>query len=159
MLLREVALCAGQAVVDRNLAGVRGRFRGYRAAAQPQRYPESLDLGEAPGALETLRRRLRRRSRLRAGPRACGAAVARRLSPRRYQRPVAVAGGGARLARGEGSLEVVIPGSGNLGEVLGERAVVQPLDYEALTKPDPGFRGSGARGRGAWSATCAPSGG
>ena len=141
VLLRELALCAGQAVVDRNLAGVRGRFRGYRAAAHPQRYPESLDLGEAPGALETLRRRLRRRSRLRAGPRAAelrSLAVFHLADTSGPSRSLE-----AELAwlAGEGSLEVVIPGSGNLGEVLGEQAVVQPLDYEALTKPDPGFRG------------------
>ena len=30
--VREGVLCAGQAVVDRNVAGVRGRLRGYRAA-------------------------------------------------------------------------------------------------------------------------------
>ena len=39
VLVRESILCAGQAVVDRNVAGVRGRLRGYRAPAEIERYP------------------------------------------------------------------------------------------------------------------------
>ena len=100
-----LALCAGQAVIDRNVAGVRGRVRGYRAAADARALP-----GRA-------RARARRRgdrdacaAAPRAGARACGprpadwrAALARRLSPRRHQRPVALARGRARLARRRGS--------------------------------------------------------
>ena len=93
-------------------------------------------------ALETLRRRLRRRSRLRAGAAGCGAAVARRLSPRRHQRSVAVAGGGARLARGRGLARRghSRPRQPSARCSASRRSCIQ-LDYEALTKPDPGFRG------------------
>ena len=99
VLARELVLCAGQAVFDRNLAGVRGRLRGYRDATDRQRYPEGLDLGRASGVVETLRRRAARRRRLRAAPRAAPAALAGGLSPGRHERPVALAGGRARVAR------------------------------------------------------------
>ena len=39
VLARELALCAGQAVLDRNLAGIRGRVQGYRAATDPSALP------------------------------------------------------------------------------------------------------------------------
>ncbi len=73
VLVRELATCAGQAVVDRNIAGVRGRVRGYREAAGCERYPADLEhLGRGAGAIETMRRRSRRRSRLRARERGNG---------------------------------------------------------------------------------------
>ena len=39
VLARELALTAGQAVVDRNLGGARGRLRGLRAARAAEPYP------------------------------------------------------------------------------------------------------------------------
>ena len=39
VLARELALTAGQAVVDRNLGGARGRLRGLRAARASEPYP------------------------------------------------------------------------------------------------------------------------
>jgi hypothetical protein len=66
VLARDLVTCAGQAVIDRNLTGVRGRIAGWRAAEPSESYPHGLPVGRAPGAVGTLRRRLARRSRLRA---------------------------------------------------------------------------------------------
>lgn len=65
VLARDGMLCMGQLVVDRNLAGVRGRARGYRAARPTFPYPERAVSSLAPGPLTTLRRRASRRARLR----------------------------------------------------------------------------------------------
>jgi GT2 family glycosyltransferase len=61
----DLLVCAGQAVVDRNLAGLRGRAAGFRAAADAARYDFPLDAVSGGGMAETLRRRLSRRARLR----------------------------------------------------------------------------------------------
>jgi glycosyltransferase involved in cell wall biosynthesis/GT2 family glycosyltransferase len=141
VLVRESVLCTGQAVVDRNTAGIRGRLRGYRAATELERYPSGLDLGPAPGALETLRRRARRRARLRSP-----AAPADLRSLAVFH--LADTSGPSRSLEtelswlaGEGRLDVVLPGPGNVEEVLGDEAGVIRLDYEALTKPRPGISG------------------
>ena len=70
ILARDLVTCAGQAVIDRNASGVRGRIAGWRAAREVarERYPAELPVGNAPGAFGTLRRRLARRGRLRARP-------------------------------------------------------------------------------------------
>ncbi len=142
VLARELALCAGQAVLDRNLAGVRGRVQGYRAATTLQRYPGGLELERASGAIETLRRRAARRRRLRTTATPTGGLrslavfhLADTSGPSRSLE--------AELSwlAGEGKLDVVTPGAGNLGDVLGDRAQMIQLDYEALTKPAPGMRG------------------
>lgn len=66
ILAREAVICAGQAVVDRNLAGIRGRLDGYRSAVRRHPYPRgAVEASAAPGALRTLARRARRRARLR----------------------------------------------------------------------------------------------
>jgi GT2 family glycosyltransferase len=66
VLARELGVCVGQALVDRNLAGVRGRVRGYRAARPTERYPADL-LPETAitDTLVALRRRAARRARIR----------------------------------------------------------------------------------------------
>ncbi len=102
VLVRESVLCTGQAVVDRNIAGIRGRLRGYRAATELERYPSGLDLGTAPGALETLRRRARRRAPAALTRRPGRPALARRLPPRRHERALALARDRAQLAGGRG---------------------------------------------------------
>ena len=66
IVLRETVLCVGQAVIDRNAAGVRGRIAGYRAARPSEPYPAAPGIATAPGALTTLRRRAVRRARLRS---------------------------------------------------------------------------------------------
>jgi hypothetical protein len=66
VIARDAVVCMGQAVMDRNLSGVRGRVAGYRAARRQADYPSGLPLGQAPSAVGTLRRRLARRARLRA---------------------------------------------------------------------------------------------
>ena len=64
-LLRDGVVCVGQAVVDRNLAGLRGRVRGYRATRSSERFPERAVTANAPGPVRSLRRRAARRARLR----------------------------------------------------------------------------------------------
>jgi len=149
VLARELVLCAGQAVVDRNLAGVRGRVRGYRDATDRQRYPDGLDLGRSSGALETLRRRAARRRRMRHAP----AAQLRSLAVFH----LADTSGPSRSLEaelawlaGEGRLDVVTPGEGSLEQSLGGGAHMIPLDYEALTKPEPGIRGLARELRRLW---------
>ena len=64
-LARELALCAGQAVIDRTLSGFQGRFAGYLSArgAQREPYPAGALRGR-DDLRRTLARRLRRRLRL-----------------------------------------------------------------------------------------------
>ncbi len=69
VLARETVICAGQAVIDRNVAGVRGRARGWRAGAGTAPLPYPADLAAAGGGsplLRNLGRRLARRRRLAA---------------------------------------------------------------------------------------------
>jgi N-acetylglucosaminyl-diphospho-decaprenol L-rhamnosyltransferase len=65
VLVREVAVTAGQAVFDRNLQGVRGRFRGLRAARPSEPYPVAELPPDPPSLAASLGRRWRRRARLR----------------------------------------------------------------------------------------------
>jgi GT2 family glycosyltransferase len=67
VLVRELAICAGQAVIDRNLAGVRGRVHGFRAAPARRSYPGDALEPRAPSLASTLARRWWRRARLRKG--------------------------------------------------------------------------------------------
>ena len=70
VLASDTVLCAGQLVLDRNAAGVRGRVDGFRAAGSVPRepYPDEL-LSAGPPSRRTLERRLRRhlRHRVRQG--------------------------------------------------------------------------------------------
>jgi N-acetylglucosaminyl-diphospho-decaprenol L-rhamnosyltransferase len=66
VVVRDAPIVAGQALVDRNVAGLRGRRDGWRAAAEVPRHhiaPATRSQLTAGGALV---RRLRRRARLRA---------------------------------------------------------------------------------------------
>lgn len=65
VLAEDGVICAGQLVLDRTPAGVRGRLDGFAAAADalPQPYPEAL-LRDHPAQRRSLMRRLRRRRRL-----------------------------------------------------------------------------------------------
>ena len=66
ILVRELGVCLAHALVDRNLASVRGRVRGYRAARPTEAYPAELfAAGGGPTAMEQLRARARRRLALR----------------------------------------------------------------------------------------------
>jgi N-acetylglucosaminyl-diphospho-decaprenol L-rhamnosyltransferase len=67
VLARDLTICAGQAIVDHNLAGVRGRVRGLRAARRRHGYPAEELAGVAPSLRTQLTRRWRRRARLRTG--------------------------------------------------------------------------------------------
>jgi hypothetical protein len=64
-LARDATLCAGQALIDRTISGVRGRLDGYAAVPATSRrpYPEGV-LESRNDLAATLRRRLARRLRL-----------------------------------------------------------------------------------------------
>jgi N-acetylglucosaminyl-diphospho-decaprenol L-rhamnosyltransferase len=65
--LRELVLCTGQALVDHNVAGVRGRVDGFRAARAVEHlpYPDEVLEGWRPaGTIRALRNRARRRLQL-----------------------------------------------------------------------------------------------
>jgi N-acetylglucosaminyl-diphospho-decaprenol L-rhamnosyltransferase len=68
-LIDDGAICLGQAVIDRNVDGIRGRIKGLRAATPAGDFPTAALAGATvpPGRRSTLRRRLRRRRRLRSG--------------------------------------------------------------------------------------------
>jgi N-acetylglucosaminyl-diphospho-decaprenol L-rhamnosyltransferase len=63
VLLREAIVCGGQALNDRNLAGIAGRLEGWRSAT-PGRYPGEALPRELPSGIEVLRRRIARRGRI-----------------------------------------------------------------------------------------------
>jgi N-acetylglucosaminyl-diphospho-decaprenol L-rhamnosyltransferase len=65
ILVREIGVCTAHALVDRNLASVRGRVRGYRAATPTYPYPAELLADGGPSAVAQLRNRVRRRLNLR----------------------------------------------------------------------------------------------
>lgn len=65
VVVREVGVLAGQALVDRNLSGLGGRISGWRAADPSERYPELPASVPDPDSLVALLRR-RRQRRLRA---------------------------------------------------------------------------------------------
>ena len=65
ILVRELGVCLAQAIVDRNLASVRGRVRGYRTALPTEPYPGDLLGPDSPSAYAQLKRRARRRLNLR----------------------------------------------------------------------------------------------
>lgn len=56
---REIPICLGQVVMDRNLAGISGRLQGLRARAEQQPYPSGLP--DSVGLMRNLLRRLERR--------------------------------------------------------------------------------------------------
>jgi GT2 family glycosyltransferase/glycosyltransferase involved in cell wall biosynthesis len=153
VLVREAVLCAGQAVLDRNLSGVRGRLRGYREAPATERYPDALRLRTTHGGVVgNLARRARRRSRLRSAPK----------GTKQPLRSLAVfhlanTSGPSRSLQAElawlgdaGSVDVVVPGPGTVGSSLVEGAEVIQADYEALTAPKTGVLGLVREVRGLW---------
>ncbi len=66
LIARELPICAGQLIFDRNAQGFRGRAAGLRAPVAARPYPAEL-IEAAPGRslAGTLRKRLERRRRLR----------------------------------------------------------------------------------------------
>jgi N-acetylglucosaminyl-diphospho-decaprenol L-rhamnosyltransferase len=65
ILAREIGVCLAHALVDRNLASVRGRVRGYRAARPTEPYPAELfTQSRGPSAIAQLGARVRRRRTL-----------------------------------------------------------------------------------------------
>jgi N-acetylglucosaminyl-diphospho-decaprenol L-rhamnosyltransferase len=170
MLARDATVCAGQFVLDRNGAGLRGRLAGWRAGARSHEYPRELIAAfRPPGALRTLRDRAARRARLRAGRQAPAPAIrngaapssgaALTLPPAPPLRTVAVlhvaeASGPARSLEGRlrwlagsGSLDVVLPGRGPAADLYSGIASVHQLPYQALMLPGgPGAAVALARG-------------
>ncbi|MGH2953976.1 MAG: glycosyltransferase [Solirubrobacterales bacterium] len=139
VLARDGALCLGQAVLDRNLAGLRGRIAGYRATRRTELRPRSLPLGDgAPTALSTLRRRARRRARLRGRPAVRRPEALRTLAIFHVAEP----GGPLRSLEAElawlsahGALDVLVPDVGEVAESLAASASVDRHPYSALTVP------------------------
>lgn len=136
---RDVVLCAGQAVLDRNLAGLRGRVRGFRAATPTEPYPAGVPrTGTGRGLAAELGRRAARRARLRrSGPAAAAGGalavfhIAETSGPSRsLEAEMASLGGADR-----GPVEVVVPGPGRVADTFGRFADVSVLPYEALTLP------------------------
>ncbi len=136
IVARDAVVCAGQALLDRNLSGVRGRIEGYRAARPSEPYPDGLPVGQAPGAADTLRRRLARRRRLRARSPAGGSQV-RSIA---FFHLAETSGPSRSLERelewqaGLGELGVVVPAEGDVSRLFGEFASVTVADYQALTR-------------------------
>ncbi len=65
ILARELVISTGQAMVDRNLGGFRGRVRGLRVAPRSLPYPPEGTLPDPPSVGSALGRRWRRRARIR----------------------------------------------------------------------------------------------
>jgi N-acetylglucosaminyl-diphospho-decaprenol L-rhamnosyltransferase len=142
---RELVICAGQGLLDRNLAGVRGRVNGYRSAVRSHAYPHAV-LAATPKAGSNLTRRLRRRTRLRARSRSDASGTRVRSDRQRPRRILIVlhaseVGGPARTLQsrlpelvGHAELELVVPGPGPNG-ALGELAEVTQLEYSTLMAP------------------------
>jgi GT2 family glycosyltransferase len=64
-LIDDGTICLGQAVIDRNVEGIRGRLHGFRAGSPVGGYPAAALAGVTlPRGQRSLRRRLRRRRRL-----------------------------------------------------------------------------------------------
>ena len=136
--MREAVICAGQLAFDRTAAGIAGRLRGWAAARPTEPYPAELLAREGTnrGLRAELGRRARRRARLR-----------RRAQQPPELRTLAVfhladtSGPSRSLERelawlaSEGTLDVVLPAAGSVGDSLPERATVLLRDYEALTTP------------------------
>jgi N-acetylglucosaminyl-diphospho-decaprenol L-rhamnosyltransferase len=140
VLARDGALCLGQALFDRNLAGLRGRIDGYRATARTERRPRPLPASAAaPGAVAELRRRAVRRARLRARPAARPDEGLRTLAIFHVAEP----GGPLRSLGAElewlsahGPLDVLVPDVGEVAESLAASGNVDRHSYlGALTVP------------------------
>ena len=140
-LLLDSVICLGQVAMDRNLAGIAGRVRGYRAGLRVKRYPAPALPAEMPAdsPTRTLRRRLGRRTRLRRAssdmhrarpPRALAVLHAAEVSgPFRDLEP------GLRWLAEIGSLDLVVPGPGDAGETFSEVASITVLDFAPLMLP------------------------
>ena len=65
LAVRELSVCVAHALLDRNLASVRGRVQGYRAASPTEPYPAELLSTRGVTAAEQLAKRVRRRRSVR----------------------------------------------------------------------------------------------
>jgi phosphatidylinositol alpha-1,6-mannosyltransferase len=141
VLATDGAVCAGQLVMDRTLAGVQGRIRGYRAATPSAPFPKQAlpAQGGAEGVLRTLGRRARRRARLRsqAAPGA-GDGKLRVLAVfhvAEVSGPLRALTNELRWLAAVGDLCVVVPDRGAVTDELGEPSSVETLDFAPLMLP------------------------
>jgi N-acetylglucosaminyl-diphospho-decaprenol L-rhamnosyltransferase len=65
IVIRELVVSAGQAIVDRNLGGASGRLQGFRAGRRSEPFPPRAVVPEPTSFLASLPRRWRRRARMR----------------------------------------------------------------------------------------------
>jgi len=76
IVARDAVIVGGQAVVDRTVSGVRGRYRGWRAATPSHEFPQWIAAsGGGSPLVRNLRRRLERRRLIAAGERSEAAGV------------------------------------------------------------------------------------
>jgi N-acetylglucosaminyl-diphospho-decaprenol L-rhamnosyltransferase len=139
-LATDVVICLGQVVIDRNLAGVAGRVRGYRAGRLAEDFPYEAIASQAwrDGETGTLRRRLKRRMRLRQA-----------ANGRPQERPRVLAvfhtaepSGPLRSLEAElrwvadvASLTIVAPGPGGVADTFAGTASVTQREYGPLMLP------------------------
>jgi GT2 family glycosyltransferase/glycosyltransferase involved in cell wall biosynthesis len=141
VLVTDGALCVGQLVMDRTVAGVQGRLRGYRAATPRAPFPsEALPAGSAAeGALSTLGRRARRRARLRPqappGARDGRLRVLTAFHVAEVSGPLRALTNELRWLAAVGELRVVVPGRGAVTDELGAVASVETLEFAPLMLP------------------------
>jgi N-acetylglucosaminyl-diphospho-decaprenol L-rhamnosyltransferase len=153
VLVTDGAVCIGQLVVDRSLAGVRGRIRGYRTATRAAPFPsEALPDGSAgDGPLRTLGRRAWRRARLRAqAAPGAGSGKLRVLTVfhvAEVSGPLRALTSELRWLAAVGELTVVAPARGVVTDELGDFTSVDRLDFAPLMLPDGAAGAVGALGR------------
>jgi GT2 family glycosyltransferase/glycosyltransferase involved in cell wall biosynthesis len=153
VLATDGAVCMGQLVVDRSLAAVRGRVRGYLAARPEAPFP-SQALAEgvaADGMVRTLGRRASRRARLRtkAAPDADsgGLRVLAVFHVAKVSGPLRALTSELQWLAKVSDLTVVTPAHGTVTDELGELASVRELDFAPLMLPGGAAGVPGALGR------------
>lgn len=141
VLATDGAVCVGQLVVDRSLAAVRGRVRGYRAATTAAPFPSQTlaEVGTADGMLRTLARRASRRARLRAraAPDAetGGLRVLTVFHVAKVSGPLRALTSELQWLATVAELTVVAPAHGTVTDELGDLASVRELDFAPLMLP------------------------
>ena len=128
-VMARAVLCAGQAIVDRNVAGLGDVWMATGRRGRPSPTRSSSSARRRPGRGANLLRRVQRRGPPAFAHTRNGSAVRRagRLSPRRQAGRRSLEAELTWLA-GEGALEVVVPGAGGVEQTMGGVAPVTRRD-------------------------------